>query len=135
MRYLLDTNACVDYLTGRYSSVVDRLRQVSSQDVFVSSVALAELRYGAEKSLHKRRNLDRLDAFAEEVHCLDFDLVAAAIYGRVRAGLETRGTPIGPYDMLIAAQALAMRLVLVTDNVREFMRVEGLEVENWREPQ
>ena len=70
---------------------------------------------------------------AGEIQCLDFDPEAAAVFGRVRAALERAGQVIGPYDMLIAAQALSRRLVLVTDNLAEFRRVEGLEIESWRE--
>jgi tRNA(fMet)-specific endonuclease VapC len=130
--YLLDTNVAVDYLTGRYPSVVDRLRSLVPEDVAISSVAVAELRYGADKSGRPAENHARLDAFLADVATIDFDLRAAAAYGRLRARLEAAGTPIGPNDMLIAAQALAEGLVLVSDNVSEFGRVPGLEVQDWR---
>jgi len=132
MKYLLDTNVCVDYLNGRYPSVTQAIQRSSPDDLCVSSVAVAELRYGAEKSVHRRQNHARLDVFLGEVACVDFDRNAASVYGRVRAALERRGTLIGPYDLQIAAHALALRLVLVSDNVREFRRVRGLKVENWR---
>lgn len=133
MRYLLDTNVCVDYLTGRYPSVAARLRALGPADVCLSSVAVAELRYGADKSAHPRRNHRMLDTLTDEIACQAFDGAAAAYYGRVRTALERRGRPIGPNDMLIAAHALALGLVLVTDNVREFGRIDGLDLENWRE--
>jgi tRNA(fMet)-specific endonuclease VapC len=132
MRYLLDTNVCVDYLNGRFPSVTDRIRQSSPQDLCISSIVAAELRYGADRSSSQHRNHRRLDLLTAEIACVDFDLQAASAYGRVRAELEARGSPIGANDMLIAAHALALGVVLVTDNLREFERVEGLEVESWR---
>ena len=133
MRFLLDTNVCVDYLTGRHPSVAARLRALGPSDVCLSSVVVAELRYGADKSAHPRRNHRMLDALMDEIPCRAFDRVAAASYGKVRSDLERCGRPIGPNDMLIAAHALSLGLVLVTDNVRELGRVDGLDLENWRE--
>ena len=133
MRHLLDTNACVDYLTGRYPRVVARIQGSSPEDLCVTSVVVAELRYGADHSARRRTNHARVDALLHEIECLDFDLLAAAAYGRVRARLEAVGAPIGPNDMLIAAQALSRGLSVVTDNVGEFGRVKGLKVENWRQ--
>lgn len=134
MRFLLDTNACVDYLTGRYPAVVERIQAASPDDLCVTSVVVAELRYGADHSARRRTNHARIDAFLEEIQCLDFDLRAAATYGQLRARLEAQGAPIGPNDMLIAAQALSRGLTVVTDNVGEFRRVSGLKVQNWRLP-
>jgi tRNA(fMet)-specific endonuclease VapC len=133
MKYLLDTNACVDFLNRRYPSVAERIRSSSPDDLALSSVVVAELRYGADRSAKRAENHDRLDVLTAEIQCLDFDLPAARVYGRLRSVLEAGGEPIEPYDMLIAAHALSQRLVLVTDNEREFRRVAGLEVENWRE--
>lgn len=132
MRYLLDTNVCVDYLNGRFPSVTERFRRSAPQDLCISSVVMAELRYGADRSASPQRNHRRLDVLTAEIPCVDFDLAAAAAYGRVRAALEAQGSPIGANDMLIAAHALALGVALVTDNVREFARVDGLAVENWR---
>jgi tRNA(fMet)-specific endonuclease VapC len=132
MPFLLDTNACVDYLTGRYPRLVARVQRSSPEDLRLSSVVVAELRYGADHSARRRTNHARVDALLDEIECLDFDLSAAATYGRVRARLEAAGTPIGPNDMLIAAHALSRGLTVVTDNVGEFGRVKGLKVENWR---
>ena len=132
MRYLLDTNVCVDYLTGRFPLVVERVQRASPEDLCVSSIVAAELRYGADKSQNPARNHSRLDVFFGEMPCLEFDLAAATAYGVLRANLERRGRPIGAHDMLIAAHALSTGLVLVTDNVREFTRVRALTVENWR---
>jgi tRNA(fMet)-specific endonuclease VapC len=132
MPYLLDTNVCVDYLSGRYPEVVARMQGASPDELRLSSIVVAELRYGADRSQHPRANHARLDALIAEIECLDFDQRAARVYGRVRAGLEANGTPIGPNDMLIAAHTLSRQLVLVTDNVTEFRRVKGLKLENWR---
>ena len=132
MRHLLDTNACVDYLTGRYARVIARIQQSSPEDLCLSSIVVAELRYGADHSARRRTNHERIDVLIEEIECLDFDLKAAATYGRVRAQLEAGGTPIGPNDMLIAAHALSRGLTIVTDNLAEFRRVKGLKVESWR---
>ena len=132
MTYLLDTNVCVDYLTGRFPSVAGRLRALDPSDVCLSSIVVAELRYGADKSARPRRNHDLLDTLTAEIPCREFDARAASFYGKVRSALEHRGRPIGPNDMLIAAHALSLGLVLVTDNVREFGRVKELTVENWR---
>lgn len=133
MRYLLDTNVCVDFLTGRYPAVAGRLAELRPVDVAVSSVVAAELRYGAEKSSRRAENHRRLDVLLGELPVLELDLDAASVNGRIRAELEARGTPIGPNDLLIGAQALAADRVLVTDNVAEFSRIEGLRIENWRE--
>ena len=132
MKYLLDTNACVDYLTRRFPKVIDRVQEASPEELATSSVVAAELRYGADKSRHPAKNHARLDILLGEIRCLDFDLAAARSYGRLRAALELRGRPIGAHDMLIAAHAMAAGLVLVTDNVREFGRVPRLSCENWR---
>ncbi len=121
----------MDYLTGRYPAVVKRIQRSSPDDLRLSTVVVAELRYGADHSAHRRLNHGRIDVLIAEIDCLDFDLEAAAAYGRVRAVLEAAGSPIGPNDMLIGAQALSSELILVTDNMREFRRIRGLKVENW----
>ena len=132
MPYLLDTNVCVDYLTGRYPAVAERIRRSSPDDLRLSTVVVAELRHGADHSAHRRMNHGRIDVLVAEIGCLDFDLEAAAAYGRVRAALEAADNPIGPNDTLIGAHALSQGLILVTDNVGEFRRIRGLKVENWR---
>lgn len=93
---------------------------------------VAELRYGADRSARPKANHARLEVLVTEIPALEFDHEAASAYGRLRARLEAAGTPIGPNDMLIAAQALSRGMVVITDNVGEFRRVKGLDVENWR---
>lgn len=132
MRYLLDSNAFIDVLSARRPEVARRFVALRPEDVLLSSIVVAELRFGADKSERPSSNHARLDRLIEEVTPLDFDLAAAFEYGRIRAHLQALGTLIGPNDLLIAAHALALRAVLVTDNVREFGRVEGLTIENWR---
>lgn len=132
MTYLLDTNVWVDYLHQDHPAVTARLHATGPEEVWLSSVVLAELRYGADKSRHRERNHAVLDRLADEATILDFDEAAAAAFGPLRVTLERSGTPIGSYDMLIAAQALSRGLVLVTDNVGEFARVRELRLENWR---
>ena len=132
MKYLLDTNTCVDYLTGRFPNVASRIKDSSPEELCSSSIVVAELRYGADKSARHRRNHQHLDALFNEIPVHNFDAEAAASYGKIRAKLEKKGKPIGPNDMLIAAHALSLGLVLVTDNVRELRRVKDLRVENWR---
>jgi tRNA(fMet)-specific endonuclease VapC len=133
VKYLLDTNVCVDYLNGRFPAVTSRIHVAAPDDLCTSSIVAAELRYGADRSLHVKRNHARLDALLRELRCLAFDEAAARVFGQVRARLESRGTLVGPYDMMIAAHALAAKCTLVTDNVREFRRVRNLDIENWRE--
>ena len=132
MVYLLDTNVLVDYLSGRFPRVTRRVQENNPEDLCTSSVVVAELRYGADKSARRAENHARLALLLEEILCLDFDTRAALAYGSLRADLERRGQIIGPYDMMIAAQALALDLTLVSDNIEEFRRVPGLKLENWR---
>jgi tRNA(fMet)-specific endonuclease VapC len=133
VKYFLDTNVCIDYLNGRYPDVVRRVQEAHPEDLCISSVVASELRYGAEKSHHKEANHKRLDILLQEIECRPFDEAAASTFGHVRCALESQGQPIGPYDMMIAAHALAEDYVLVTDNTCEFSRVPGLTLENWRE--
>jgi tRNA(fMet)-specific endonuclease VapC len=132
MRYLLDTNVCVDILSQRYPAVAERLQRCSPADLCISSVVVAELRYGADKSQRSAENHRRIDLLLGDIPCFDFDPNAASVYGRIRTDLEKRGEPIGPYDLMIAAHALSLRLTLVSDNVKEFKRVRGLQIDNWR---
>lgn len=132
MRYLLDTNVWVDYLNQRYPGLAERVLTSDPDDLGLSSIVLAELRYGADKSQRPEWNHARIDVLVQEVPIVEFDGAAAAAFGLLRSRLETSGKPIGPYDMLIGAQALSRDLILVTDNEREFRRILELRTENWR---
>ena len=129
MRYLLDTNACIALLNGSPPSLVDRVRRHTSSEFGLPAPVTCELYYGAFKSRYRNRNLELLDGIAFEV--VPFDAADARVAGAVRANLEAVGRPIGPLDTLIAGQALARGLILVTANTQAFIRVEGLHCEDW----
>ena len=131
MIYLLDTNACIQYLVRCNSPVAARMAAIPRQEIVLCDVVKAELYYGAYKSSRQSDNLELFEEFFGEFTSLPFDGMAAKIYGEVRANLERRGTPIGSYDLQIAAIALAHNLTLVTHNTREFSRVEGLLLVDW----
>ena len=128
MRFLLDTNAVIGLLGGN-AGILASVRRHSPQDFGIPAVAAHELYYGAYRSAKQVQNLALLDGLRLEV--LGFDKEDAQAAGKVRAMLAASGTPIGPYDVLIAGQALARGLVLVTHNVGEFSRVAGLQIEDW----
>jgi tRNA(fMet)-specific endonuclease VapC len=134
VKYLLDTNACIAYLTGRSQKLRERLKAVSPTDIALCSVVKAELLFGAFKSTKVQDNLAGLTTFFAPLASVPFDDQAAEIYGRVRAHLHRQGTPIGPNDLLIAAIAVAHDLTLVTRNGAEFARVADLCIENWETP-
>ena len=131
LRRLLDTNVCIHIIRRRPQAVLGRFEDYGIGEVGVSSVTVAELRYGAEKSSRPGQNLEALGRFLLPLEVLAFGQEAAAAYGRVRAALEKAGTPIGPLDTLIAAHAVSIGATLVTNNTREFERVPDLEVEDW----
>lgn len=131
MGYLLDTNVCVVYLNGRSPSVRDRLLATPTKDIALCSVVKAELFYGAYRSNHPQRTLERQQVFCSQFVSLPFQDAAALWAGRIRAELAQAGTPIGSYDLQIAAIAIANDLTLVTHNTQEFERVEGLPIEDW----
>ncbi|MBD2680298.1 MULTISPECIES: type II toxin-antitoxin system VapC family toxin [Nostoc] len=130
MIYLLDTNACIIYLNGRNLNLRRRLEERSDLDIVVCSTVKAELFYGAKRSNNPTRNLALQKQFLNRFISLPFDDIAAEIFGDIRSQLGSLGTPIGPYDLQIAAIALANNLILVTHNVDEFSRVQGLRVED-----
>ncbi len=134
MNYLLDTNAVIALLKDRPAGVRVRLRRAVTRgaSIAVSSVVLSELRYGVARSERRRENAERLRVFLSgRIDVVPFDAEDAATAGELRATLEAAGTPIGPYDMLIAAQALRGGATLVTANAAEFARVRGLAWQDW----
>jgi tRNA(fMet)-specific endonuclease VapC len=131
VKYLLDTNACIAYLTNRSAPVVGRIKATRNLDIALCSVVKSELIYGAHKSVKASENLEKLESFFAAFRSLPFDDIAAGVAGEVRAMLDSQGTPIGPKDLLIAATALANRLILITHNTRELGRVPGLTIEDW----
>jgi tRNA(fMet)-specific endonuclease VapC len=129
--YLLDTNACIRILNNSSGSLVARLQQHMPEEICLSSVVKAELIYGAHRSSRAANNLRLLRRFFEPFVSLPFDDHCADQYGLIRSELERAGTPIGPNDLIIAATAMTHDLILVTNNVREFGRVVGLQIEDW----
>ena len=127
--YLLDTNICIELIRWRNANVLRRLSECEA--VGISTITLAELQHGVAKSIRTEENKIALSAFCSALEVYAFDDNAASAYGRVRSGLERKGQCIGPLDMLIAAHALALEAVMVTNNERAFRRVERLQVENW----
>jgi tRNA(fMet)-specific endonuclease VapC len=131
MRFMLDTNTCVDLIRSRNDRVLRRMKRRDPDELCVSSVTLSELEYGAAKSVDAPKNRLALLGFMTPLRVLPYDDAVAPFYGRIRADLERMGMPIGPFGTMIAAHALSLGLVLVTDNEREFRRVAGLRVQNW----
>ncbi|MDV3353629.1 type II toxin-antitoxin system VapC family toxin [Leptothoe sp. LEGE 181152] len=131
MHYLLDTNVCVVYLNGRSTKVRDRLLATPLNEMAVCSVVKAELFYGAMRSNNPTETVKRQQEFLQQFVSLPFGDEAAKAFGRIRAQLASVGTPIGAYDLQIAAIAMVNGLTLVTHNTREFDRVEGLRLEDW----
>ncbi len=130
MRFLLDTNICI-YALKQNQVVLQHLLSHSRGDVAVSVITEAELRTGAAKSNAAVKTLRLVENFLRPLTIVEFGSGDAVAYASVRAKLERAGTPIGPLDTLIAAQAVARKLVVVSNNEREFGRVTGLKVENW----
>jgi tRNA(fMet)-specific endonuclease VapC len=133
VKYLLDTNTCVEFLRlGTASPVAAKLAGASPGDVVLCSVVVAELQFGALRSQDVAKNWAQVQTFVAGFRSLPFEDRAAEVYARVRADLAAKGTPIGPNDLLIAAIALAHGLTLVTHNTVEFSRVVGLPLEDWQ---
>jgi tRNA(fMet)-specific endonuclease VapC len=130
MKFLLDTDTCI-YALKQNPAVLNRLLAQSRDDVAVSVITEAELRTGAAKSTSPAKTLRLIENFLRPLAIVEFNSIDAASYAQVRSRLERAGTPIGPLDTLIAAQAVARKLVLVSNNEREFGRVASLRVENW----
>lgn len=131
MKWLLDTNVCIAVIRQCPESALRRLRGKQVGQVGLSTITLAELEFGAAKSQQPARARAALREFLLPLEVVPFDEAAADAYGTVRAAMEKKGRPIGPLDTLIAAHALALGTVLVTNNTREFRRVPGLSVEDW----
>lgn len=134
MRYLLDTNICIVIIRKKSSLAFQKVTQQTITDVVLSTLTVAELQYGVHKSADPLKNQQALDQFLIPFTLLDFDFQAAHEYGKIRAYLEKQGISIGSIDALLAAQALAYNLIMATNNVREFSRVPGLQIEDWTKP-
>lgn len=131
--YLLDSNICIDFMRGKLPLAYRRFQESDPHMFAIPAVVEAELLYGAEHSKHPEKNRAVVEAFLTPFRIVPFDDPAARIYATIRADLASKGMPIGPNDLLIAATALSVGGVLVTNNVGEFKRVPNLRVESWGE--
>ena len=131
MKYLLDTNICIYIIKKRPPRVFYKLTEIDISDVGISSITLSELEYGVEKSQFSGRNRIGLLEFLSPIEIYDYDDLASKEYGIIRAKLEKKGTIIGSLDMLIAAHAISLGLILITNNENEFRKVHKLKIENW----
>ena len=129
--YLLDTNICIFAINRRLPSFIERIRNQSRTGIHISSLTIAELEYGVENSKKIEDNRIALLKFISPFSILNYDDFDAIKYGKLKSGLRKAGMLIGPIDMLLASQALSKDLVLVTNNVAEFSRIEGLTIEDW----
>ena len=131
MLYLLDTNTCIIYLKGKNIHLKEKLDSISISEIAVCSIVKSELFYGAMRSAKPESNLKLQQGFLDKFVSLPFNDEAAIIFGNIRAELTSKGTPIGGYDLQIAAIALANNLILVTHNTREFSRIPQLQLQDW----
>ncbi len=131
MQYLLDTNICIYLIKKRPIEVFSRFQRYRINDVAISVVTFFELQYGVEKSKSRVKSENALLSFIKNLNVIGLDMEACSKAASVRADLETKGTPIGAYDLLIAGTALSRNMVLVTNNTNEFERVHGLALDNW----
>jgi tRNA(fMet)-specific endonuclease VapC len=130
MKYVFDTNTCI-YALKLQGRVIGRMREHGPEEIVITTVTLAELWFGAQKSVRRAAVRREVDAFLEPFEVLPFDREVADSYSRVRFDLERTGRPIGERDLLIASIALSRNLTVVTHNLREFARVPGLKAEDW----
>lgn len=129
--YLLDTNICIYIIKKKPADVLKVLKTKSKKEIYISSITVAELEYGVAKSQYPERNKVALIEFLSIFNILPFDDADAVNFGSIKTDLEKKGKVIGPMDLLLAAQAKTKHLILVTNNVKEFERVEDLKLENW----
>ncbi len=133
MQYLFDTNICIYLINKKFEYLIDRVEKCGIENIGISSITIAELEYGIAKSssTHKEENRVALLEFLLPFKFIDFNQNDAYEYGRIRQDLQSRGKTIGNMDILIGSQAVSRELVLVTNNEKEFKRIENLEIENW----
>lgn len=129
--YLLDTNICIYIIKNKPKKVFAKFKKLKESQLFISSITMAELEYGVFKSSFPQKNQIALSKFLSPINILPFDDNASFAYGEIRADLERKGKIIGAMDLLIAAHASSQEMTLVTNNVREFKRIENLEIQNW----
>ena len=128
---LLDTNICIYFLNRSSDKIIAQLKKLSPSEIKLSAITVAELYFGAEKSKAKRKNRQVVESFVSAFETIPFDEKCGKIYAKIRASLEQAGAPIGPMDLLIASISLANGFILVTNNIKEFARINKLKLENW----
>ncbi|MBU4486781.1 MAG: type II toxin-antitoxin system VapC family toxin [Candidatus Delongbacteria bacterium] len=131
MNYYLDTNICIYFLKALYPNIADKLKQISPLNIKVPSIVKAELLFGAKKSIMSKYNLERINLFLEPFEIVEFGDRASHIYSDIRFRTENSGRTVGPNDLIIASTVLAGNGILVTNNVKEFQNIDGLNIENW----
>lgn len=131
MKYLLDTNICIYIIKRKPEKVIKHFLENKPGDIVISSITVAELNYGIQKSSKPDVNTIALKEFLQPLVILDYVQEDAETYGKIRVDLENKGLPIGAMDLLIASQALSRDLILVTNNESEFKRIKGIRIENW----
>ena len=131
IKYMLDTNTCIYIIKRKPPKVIERFKQTDISQIGISSITLSELLYGVSKSSKPEQNQIALSQFVAPLEILPYDDGAAQCYGDLRAGLEKQGIPIGSLDMLIAAHAISLNSVLITNNEKEFIRIPNLKIDNW----
>jgi len=131
MKYMLDTNICIGLIRQKPQTLIQRLTRYEPGEIGVSSITVAELAHGANKSNQVEQNLSALEQFLLPIEVADFDQKASAAYGVIRTYLEREGKTIGSMDMLIGAHALSLGVTLVTNNLDEFQRIQKLKIEDW----
>jgi tRNA(fMet)-specific endonuclease VapC len=131
MKFLLDTNICIYIIKQKPLEVLHKFKTYQVGDIGISSITVAELEFGVQKSQCSAKNQQALTQFLLPLKIVNFDNAAATIYDEIRARLEKQGTPIGSLDTLIAAHALSLQVTLITNNIRKFNRVPNLKIKNW----
>jgi tRNA(fMet)-specific endonuclease VapC len=130
-KYMLDTNICIYIIKNKPLGVKKKLSLIAPEDICLSSITVSELFYGVEKSQYPQKNREALENFLINFNIMDYGYEASEAYGKIRAHLEKTGDIIGAMDLMISAHALSLKTILVTNNMKEFKKVEGLKIENW----
>ena len=131
IKYMLDTNTCIYIIKRKPLKIIERFKKTEISQIGISSITLSELLYGVSKSSRPLQNQIALSQFVAPLEIMPYDDEAAQHYGDLRVGLEKQGTPIGSLDMLIAAHAISLNSVLITNNEKEFIRIPNLKIDNW----
>jgi len=132
VKYLLDTNVCIQILKGDSDRIKSKIATIPNEKISIPSVVRYELFYGAYKSNNQEKTLSRIIEFLDTFDTAEFNDDVAQVCGKIRASLEKKGKPIGPYDLMIAATAMKNDFVLISNNTREFHRIENIKLEDWQ---